>query len=512
MNVNDFIVQYKNHPVLFIGTGVSLRYLENSFTWDGLLSKIATDLKGNNEFYFDIKAKCRDDGRYRFDRLASLLESEFNKDLEADRNGPFKLVNDAFYQNMENGIALSRFKIYISQIFATIRVRPQMETELSEFKKIRKNVGSIITTNYDKLIEETFEFNKLIGNDILLSNPYGSVYKIHGCSADPEKMIITSEDYQRFSERYELIRAQLLSLFIHNPIIFMGYSIGDENIKSILKTIFTYIEPNSEAATKIRNNFLLVEYQQNSDNVNIAEHDIDMEGFATIRINKIKTDNFIAIYEALSNLHLSVSALDIRKVQSIVKEIYSGGNIAVKITEDLDTIKNHERILAIGTDKTISYQFQTSSETINNYFKIIEESNSQILSFIDKYIIASTQYFPIFAFAKINTKIACTEKLKAQQKAKLEAVLKATPLQCQRVHATIQQILDDPLINNSSKDTCILWCLLSQLLDFQDVENYLKNYPDRSISNFRKLLCGYDFMKYGNDTTDLPIEAPLTTN
>ena len=383
-----------------------------------------------------------------------------------------------------------------------------MEAELSEFKKIRKNVGSIITTNYDQLIEEAFEFNKLIGNDILLSNPYGSVYKIHGCSSDPEKMIITKEDYQRFSERYELIRAQLLSLFIHNPIIFMGYSIGDENIKSILKTIFTYIEPNSDAATKIRNNFLLVEYQQNSDDVNITEHDIDMEGFSTIRINKIKTDNFFAIYEALSNLHLSVSALDIRKVQSIVKEIYSGGNIAVKITEDLDTVKHHERILAIGTDKTISYQYQTSSETINNYFKIIEESNSQILSFVDKYSIASNQYFPIFAFATINTKIACIEKLKAQQIAKLKAVFKGTPNQCRRIHETIQQILEDTTINNSSKDSCIFWCLLTQKLSFQDVESYLKNYPDKSSSNFRKLLCAYDFMKYEDKNTNLLVEEP----
>lgn len=63
-------------------------------------------------------------------------------------------------------------------------------TELSELKS-EKNVGSIITTNYDKLAQDIFEFNPLIGNDILLSNPYGSVYKIHGCVDDPSKIIIT---------------------------------------------------------------------------------------------------------------------------------------------------------------------------------------------------------------------------------------------------------------------------------------------------------------------------------
>ncbi|MBP2660129.1 MAG: hypothetical protein H6Q69_3161 [Firmicutes bacterium] len=63
------------------------------------------------------------------------------------------------------------------------------------------------------------KFNLLIGNNILLTNPYGSLYKIHGCITEPIKTIITEEDYEQFEEKYELIRAQLLSLFIHNPII-----------------------------------------------------------------------------------------------------------------------------------------------------------------------------------------------------------------------------------------------------------------------------------------------------
>jgi len=36
MNIIDFIKKYKNHPILFIGTGMSLRYLKNSYTWDNL--------------------------------------------------------------------------------------------------------------------------------------------------------------------------------------------------------------------------------------------------------------------------------------------------------------------------------------------------------------------------------------------------------------------------------------------------------------------------------------------
>jgi len=84
------------------------------------------------------------------------------------------------------------------------------------------------------------------------------VYKIHCCVSQLDKTIITESDYSKFNEKYELIRAHLLSLFIHNPIIFIGYSIEDSNIKDILRTIFTYAGSNSPEAEKICSHFLFV--------------------------------------------------------------------------------------------------------------------------------------------------------------------------------------------------------------------------------------------------------------
>ena len=223
MKISEFIGQFSNHPVLFIGTGLSMRYLVNSYSWEQLLKKICFDLKGNDEFFYDLKEMYYIDGNYRYDKIATDIEKEFDLELKKDRNGKFKYVNDIFYDNMTKGIVVSRFKIYISDIFSELVYREN--SEIVELKKARKNISSIITTNYDKMIEDLFGFSPLIGNNILLSNPYGSVYKIHGCVSQPDKIIITEGDYNKFNEKYELIRAQLLSLFIHNPIIFIGYSI-----------------------------------------------------------------------------------------------------------------------------------------------------------------------------------------------------------------------------------------------------------------------------------------------
>lgn len=497
MNIREFINQYRNHPVLFIGAGVSLRYLNNSYTWDGLLKHITIELTGNAEFYLDIKSQCQVDGKYDFTIVAGKLEEAFNQTLSKDRNGKFKEINDIFYEEMESENNLSRFKIYISQLLSELDYREEMLGEIAELKKVRKNIGSVITTNYDRLVEDVFGFQPLVGNGILLSNPYGSVYKIHGCRTDPSKIIITDDDYCKFNEKYELIRAQLLSIFIHNPIIFMGYGIGDENIKSLLRTIFTYVEPNSEDAERIRNNFLLVEYEANSMSHEICEHDIDLEGFSTIRINKIKTDDFIEIYKSLSDLNLPVSAMDIRKVQGIVKEIYSGGSIQVSITEDLDSLNNSDKILAIGSNKSIAYAHQDSPGMMSNYFSIIDESNVQLLRLIDEINIASNHWFPIFGFHTICHDLKTAEALKAQQIGKLETYISSLNFSVRSENSSIQDINADEKISQANKVNAIVWSVWYDKLNLDEVENFLIEMTDKRDTHYRRLLCAYDYKKYG---------------
>ncbi len=499
MKISEFIGQFSNHPVLFIGTGLSMRYLVNSYSWEQLLKKICFDLKGNDEFFYDLKEMYYIDGNYRYDKIATDIEKEFDLELKKDRNGKFKYVNDIFYDNMTKGIVVSRFKIYISDIFSELVYREN--SEIVELKKARKNISSIITTNYDKMIEDLFGFSPLIGNNILLSNPYGSVYKIHGCVSQPDKIIITEGDYNKFNEKYELIRAQLLSLFIHNPIIFIGYSIGDSNIKDILRTIFTYVEPNSPEAEKIRSHFLLVEYEENSENLEVTEHDIDVEGFSTIRINKIKTDNYAELYSSIAKLQLPVSAMDIRKVQTVVKEIYSGGNIKVSITDDLDELENGDKVLAIGSHKSITYSYQTAPEMMKNYFTIIEEENNQVLELIDKVMIQSQQFFPIYAFAKIDPNIKRIEKLKRQQNNKLEALKRQIEQRFEVKETTLEDILYNERYAMTYKNQVIAYALLKGNIKPEVIEDYLKTLSAEigNTTDYRRLLCAYDYIKYSCD-------------
>ncbi|WP_205961212.1 hypothetical protein [Psychromonas sp. SP041] len=138
MNIQEFIGQYHNHPVLFVGAGVSLRYLDNAHTWDGLLKQISFELKGNNEFYLDIKAECRDNDKYDYTKVAAKLEEVFNTNLGQDRHGKFEVINDIFYREMEKENYLSRFKIYISQLVSELNYKEDKKEELAELKKFVK--------------------------------------------------------------------------------------------------------------------------------------------------------------------------------------------------------------------------------------------------------------------------------------------------------------------------------------------------------------------------------------
>src|SRR5699024_1690540 len=228
--------------------------------------------------------------------------------------------------------------------------------------------------------------------------------------------------------------------------------------------------------------------------------EIDMNGFSTIRINKLKTDDFLEIYKNLAELVLPVSAMDVRKVQNVVKDIYSGkGDIVVSITEDVDSLKNGEKVLAIGSLKTITYEFHTTSEIMENYYKIIDESNHQLLKIIDKHRIQRNQYFPIYGFSKIQPELSSIDELKDIQNEKLSSIFNGVT-DFGEEHSTIEDILNDDTITRSRKILAIALGIMNERISLEDTEKFLRNFLDKKTTDYRKILCIYDYKKYADET------------
>lgn len=519
MNIKEFVGSFKSHPVLFVGTGLSLRYLNNSHNWDSLLKSIYKIVDTNDEKYLDIKAKyIIDNNVFDFPKIGTDVENIFNHYLKENRNGTLKNINDEYYKSIKNGKPISRFKLYIASVLKDLEFKTSQKDEIELLKQLKNNISSIITTNYDTLLENIIAFKPLIGNDILLSNPYGALYKIHGCVLDPSKIVISNEDYNRSKSQDELIRAQLLSLFIHNPVIFLGYGAQDENVNNILKTVFKYTEYNTEAFKKIKENFLIVEYEANSTNEVISDYHLKIEDIP-IQIKKLQTDNYSSLYKELIEAKYPISAIDIRKVQNIMHDIIntakSSGEKSVREVIVLDSneeMNNEDRVLVItyGNRETANTIKQTVfkeklipehmsvNDFITNYFEIIDERNKERIKVIDRLTIAKNVYFPVLGFKNI-TKLKNLSKIEKIQTEILDKFVKnfnSKPKQFKK-HVTIEDVNKDSTIAVSNKHTTIVINVWKDNIPLENLESYLRNYnEDKGDSKYRRLITLYDYKRY----------------
>lgn len=520
MNIKEFVGQFKSHPVLFVGTGLSLRYLNNSYNWDNLLKNICKIVHDNEEKYLDIKAKhLVDNGVFDFPKIGGEVEIIFNEFLGENRNGTLKHINDEYYASIEKGKPISRFKLYIASVLKSLDINPSKKDEIELLRQLKNNISSIITTNYDTLLEDIIGFKPLIGNDILLSNPYGALYKIHGCVLDASKIIISDEDYNRSKSQDELIRAQLLSLFIHNPVIFLGYGAQDENVNNILKTVFKYTEYNTEAFKKIKENFLIVEYEANSNNEDISDYHLKIEDIP-IQIKKLQTDNYSALFKELIEVKYPISAIDVRKVQNIMHDMIDTAKSSDKksvreviVVDSNEEINNEDRVLVItygnrDTANTIKQtvfkeklipEHMTTTDFINNYFEILDEKNKERIKVIDRLTIAKNVYFPILGFKKIHSKLKNLSKIEQIQKQILDKFVKnfTKKPQLYKEHVSIEDVYKDSTIAISNKHATIVFNVWNDKIQLDSLELYLRNYDeDKSDSKYRRLITLYDYKRY----------------
>lgn len=140
MDIYEFVKEFKTHPVLFIGSGISMRYLENSFTWELLLKELALGINTDPNYYWDIKARSRgtDKSIFSFPKIASILEEDFDTYGSQRTDGLWGDVNSLFYKELANGKSPSRLKIYISFLLKDLNYCEEMSEELALFRSIRK--------------------------------------------------------------------------------------------------------------------------------------------------------------------------------------------------------------------------------------------------------------------------------------------------------------------------------------------------------------------------------------
>lgn len=494
MEISEFVSKFQTHPVLFLGAGISKRYCERAYSWDDLLETIALELSGDDRLYLEFKNHAKESSEgCIFPKLASLLSTEIDNKLKV-RVGTGSMlsdleknINDEFFEAVRLNQKASRLKIWVKILLSPLEVRAEKEDEITLFQEACKNVASIVTTNYDTFIEEKLKFSPLIGNDILLSNPYQSVYKIHGCLTNPSSIILTDEDYKQFDNRYELIQAQLISLFIHNPIIFMGYGIQDENIQKLLSRIFSYVTPESELGKRVADNFLCVQFEEGSENIEVVREVFHIQQAGAqidISLNVLKTDDFASLYSALAALQLPIEAIHLKRVASAFYEIKTGGEIAVKFADGVEELENRDLAYLIAPKSlplvTLDRVY-LPSRAIKYYFELTEKSNLGVLIITDG--IGKKRYFPAKGLSRVFSEMGRKDQLCKQQSERVKAA--CCDIEAKRQYdykhkrSTIDEINMDGSVSCTNKWEAIFLGAYYDNIELEDLRIYLQGELDK---------------------------------
>jgi hypothetical protein len=290
----------KHLPFLFIGSGISRRYMKLP-NWEELLRHFASKIHPGNPLALEVFVHKA--GGKNWPVVSSLIEAEYNAlwltspDFEKQRAEHQQAVKDD----------TSPFKLELAAFFRKAKKLTgdtHLEDELSCLVNVAKrSVAGVITTNYDLLPEEVFKgYSTFVGQEQLLfggTQGVSEIYKIHGCCTQPGSIVITESDYQDFDRRNAYLAAKLLTVFVEHPIIFIGYSLSDPNIQSILSAIIDCLSEQNLQVLKQR--MIFVEYSAAPDHVpEISEHSVNFQGGTrSIKMTKITLDDFLPLYSEM---------------------------------------------------------------------------------------------------------------------------------------------------------------------------------------------------------------------
>ena len=133
---------------------------------------------------------------------------------------------------------------YIITVLTSTFAKDFSSTETHKIISKIPHFRNIITTNYDRLFENAYG-NKL---NLIFSDshtPYiddkkVNLFKIHGDLSDPDSIIITKSDYNRFFENdteQNTIWNIIKGIVATKSILFIGYNLEDSNVEVIFNKI-----------------------------------------------------------------------------------------------------------------------------------------------------------------------------------------------------------------------------------------------------------------------------------
>lgn len=498
----------KSAPFLFLGSGFTKHYLSTP-NWKELLSKFAN--KHLNAYYTSL-------GSSDLSLVASVIAKEENdKFWKLPEDDDFKKT---FQEEAKTPSSVLKFRIasYLKK-FTLVDIPEKYNEELELLKNI--HIDGIITTNYDDLVECIFpKFTKYVGqNELIFSSVFniGEIYKIHGCIHQPNTMVLTHEDYEGFNEKNAYLAAKLITIFIEHPIIFMGYSMNDENIREILHSIVRCLD--QEKIKKLQHNLFFVEWTSNENTEFILQqHDITMERGLILPVTRIITHEYKPVYECLSKYERGIPAHLLRLYKKQFYEIVYSEKPEKQLYalpgKDIDMSPDIQIVYGFGAiDKYKSAVGYVGVDSISIFRDVVENSGNfeseKVLTKTIPKLMKNTKFIPYYKYLRaigiVSNETFNNNKLGINMSLNKQSDFCFYKFSEEEKRKNLQEAI------SCYSDTIWKACVLIPYLDIKDEElDILQNFISRNFNDFlvvkkgpnysthfKKLICFYDWRKYG---------------
>jgi hypothetical protein len=341
-------------PFLFVGAGMSRRYLGLD-DWEGLLRRFS---KAAGQPYDYYAATAAGD----FPRAATLIAADLHERWWKDDE--FEDSRQAFAGRTTG--PQSALKIEISKDLANcLDGLPKSGALKRELDRLRDaTIDGVITTNFDPLLEHVFpELEVFVGQDqMLFAHPQGvgEIYKVHGSCEEPDSLVLTAEDYERFNERNPYLAAKLLTVFVEHPVLFLGYSLSDPNVTQVLRSIARVL--TNDRIQELQDRLIFVEWDEGAKDSTLEPIPFVTDGY-TIPMLRARVPDYIELYEILGAIERRFSARVLRQLKERVYELVRTNDPKGKLfVQDLEPDVDAEEVdvvLGVGAiEKQLAHSYR----------------------------------------------------------------------------------------------------------------------------------------------------------
>lgn len=383
MGILDELISNNEQPILFIGSGMPIRYFKNFPSWLELLKHLWSRTHKTEEDMYSAMYEIRSN---IISMSPGLTENEIdfrtNTKLAKNIEDTFNLgfaknnitINDFSVKDAYE-TKISPFRKEIANYLINSEFNDEKTNERNQFKNLLFKARAIFTTNYDLLLEELVDGEFTVFNrqeDIFMSKiDYGEIYKVHGSVKSPNDIIITSDDYNKFWNHSVLISAKIISFLMDSPIVFMGYSLTDTNIASILRSFTESLDHEQRRALSKR--IVYVSYKP--DEATLIEYVKESEVLGT-QLTVIETDDFGAIFDKLCLIDQGVPVSYVRQFKQHIRDLIiergkagSLKTLLISPTElDSPDLQNERLVIAIGNE-TVVFSYPSRNDYFKDYMK-----------------------------------------------------------------------------------------------------------------------------------------------